>query len=210
MSPRAASLDALGLRVREALVEAMRILHDRGLVNLRGGNASARVDLPYGVTYIYITPSARPKHRLNPLDIAVMGLDGSVVEGRPSSEYRLHLAVYRARGDVRAVVHAHNPLTVAVARLGLHEKLVEASVEAKFYIGGCVALVGFHEPGTQELAEAAARALQKCNAAILENHGAVAVGLSRDPVEAVYEAVDRLEALEDTARIVLAEKGCRF
>ncbi len=201
--------EAPGLRIRRALINAMRVLHDRGLVNLRGGNASARFSLPYGVTYIYITPSGKPKPLLDPLDIAVMTLDGGVVEGRPSSEFRLHLAVYRARDDATAVVHAHNPLTVAAAKLGLVEELFKVSVEARYYLGRCVARVPYLEPGSQELAEATARALKGCDTAVLEGHGAVAVGVSKDPVEAVYEAVDRLEALEDAARILLASRCSR-
>ena len=199
----------VGERVRRALVEAMRILHSRGLVNLRGGNASARLAMPFDVEYVYITPSGKPKPLLDPLDVAVMTIDGRVVEGKPSSEYRLHLAVYRSRSDARAVVHAHNPLTVAAARLNLIDSVLDASVEARYYVGGCVGRVPYLEPGSQELAEAAAKALSRCNAAVMEGHGAVAVGVAKDPVEAVYEAVDRLEALEDAVRIALVERGCR-
>ena len=180
------------------------MLHSRGLINLRGGNASARLALPNGVEYIYITPSGAAKHALSERDIAVMTPDGLVVEGRPSSEYRLHLSVYRARSDVSAVVHAHNPLTVAVAAAGLEAELLEASVEARYYVGGCVAHVPYHEPGSEELARAAADALRRCDVAVLAGHGAVAVGTSRDPVEAVYEAVDKLEALEDAALSLVA------
>jgi len=184
----------------------MRILHDRGLLNLRGGNASAVLELPDGTRFVYITPSGVVKTRMKHEDIAVISPDGYVYEGRPSSEYRLHLAVYQARGDVRAVVHAHNPYAVLARRLGLELHPEALGVEARYYLGGCVAVVPEAEPGTEELARLAAEALQGCDVAVMEGHGAVAVGASRDPVNAVYEAVDRLEALEDLARAVVYEK----
>ena len=191
-------------RVRRALVNAMRILHDRGLINLRGGNASALVEVVPGLTYIYVTPRGKPKPLLMPADIAVVTLDGGVVEGEPTSELPLHLEVYRRVEGARAVVHAHNPLAVAAVEAGLAGSLAVSSVESRYYIGGCVGVVEPLEPGSRELAYAAARELMRCPVAVLRGHGAVAVGYASDPVEAVYEAVDRLEALEDSARIVLA------
>lgn len=198
-----------GYEIRRALVDAMRILHDRGLLNLRGGNASAVLELPDGTRFIYITPSGAVKTRMRPEDIAVMSPDGYVYEGRPSSEYRLHLAVYNARSDVRAVVHAHNPYAVLARRLGLELRTEVLGVEARYYLGRCVAAVPEAPPGTEELAQLAASALRRCDVAVMEGHGAVAVGTSRDPVYAVYEAVDRLEALEDLARAAVLEAVLR-
>ncbi|ALL01350.1 Ribulose-5-phosphate 4-epimerase and related epimerase and aldolase [Pyrodictium delaneyi] len=198
-----------GYEIRQTLVDAMRILHDRGLLNLRGGNASAVLELPDGTRFIYITPSGAIKTRMKPEDIAVMSPEGYVYEGKPSSEYRLHLAVYRTRSDVRAIVHAHNPYAVLARRLGLELRPEALGVEARYYLGNCVAAVPEVEPGTEELARLAAEALRDCDVAVLEGHGAVAIGVSKDPVEAVYEAVDRLEALEDLARAVVYEKLLR-
>jgi L-fuculose-phosphate aldolase len=195
--------EPVGLRVREALTKAMKLLYERGLVNLRGGNASAKLVLPNGVEYVYITPSGRPKPLLRPSDIAVVAPDGAVIEGQPSSELKLHLYTYAARRDVRAVVHAHNPLAVAVASLGMELTLARVTVESRYYVGGCVAKVPYYEPGSEELARAVARAVRECDVVVLENHGAVAVGKSHDPVEAVFEALDRLEALEDAARVLI-------
>ncbi|NOZ89018.1 MAG: class II aldolase/adducin family protein, partial [Crenarchaeota archaeon] len=172
---------------------------------LRGGNASALLRLPDGSVFVYITPSGAVKPRLSEESIAVMSLDGYTYWGRPSSEYRLHLEVYRRVPGARAVVHAHNPATVQAARLELRLDPGLLGVEARYYLGGCVSRVPPLEPGTQQLAEAAAEALERCPAAVMEGHGAVAVGYAEDPVAAVYEAVDRLEALEDLARAALLE-----
>jgi len=191
--------------LRRSLVDAMRILHERGLINIRGGNASAIYRFSKGFAFIYITPSGAIKPLMRPEDIAVIDLNGNVYEGKPSSEYRLHIAIYRERQDVRAVVHAHNPLTVLARRLGLELSPRLLGVEARYYLGDCISTVPEIEPGTWELAEKAAKALarKECSIAILEGHGAVAIGTDNDPVRAIYEAVDKLEALEDLARATL-------
>ncbi len=195
-------------RLRKSIVDAMRILHERGLINIRGGNASALYRFSKDFALIYITPSGTIKPLMAPEDIAVIDLDGNVYEGRPSSEYRLHLAIYRERDDVRAVVHAHNPFTVLAKRLGLELDPSLLGVEARYYLGDCIATVPEIEPGTRELAEKTAKALarRECSTAVLEGHGAVAIGTATDPVHAVYEAVDKLEALEDLARSTLFYK----
>jgi L-fuculose-phosphate aldolase len=200
--------EAVGLRLRRAVAEAMALLYHRGLVNLRGGNVSARLVLPDGTVFVYITPSGGAKHRVDPLEVAVMDLGGRVLWGRPSSEYRLHLEVYRRVPGAAAVAHAHNPAVVAADRLGLALDPGALGVEARYYLGGCVARVPELPPGTGELAEAAGEALRRCPAAVMAGHGAVAVGQG-PPEKAVVEAVDRLEALEDLARAVLAEAALR-
>jgi L-fuculose-phosphate aldolase len=181
------------------LVDVMGLLYERGLVGVRGGNASALVVLPEGTRFVYVTPSGAVKPRLKPEDIAVIGVDGYVYEGRPSVEYRLHLEVYNSVEGVRAVVHSHNPATVLLSYKGLSLDTRVLGVEARYYLGECVSRVGAYEPGSVELAKATASALKKCPVAVLEGHGAVAVGYNADPVEALYEALDRLEALEDIA-----------
>jgi len=198
--------EAVGLRARRAVAWAMRLLYERGLVNLRGGNASARVALPDGTAFIYVSPSGGAKNSIDPLSVAVLSPEGHIYWGQPSSEYRLHLEAYRRLGDAYAVVHAHNPAAVLAARLGLRLDPRVLGVEASYYIGGCVAAVPELPPGTEELARAAAEALTECPVAVLEGHGAVAVGKRRDPLEAVVEAVDRLEALEDLARATLGQR----
>ncbi len=194
-----------GLRLREAIAHTMRMLYERGLINPHGGNASGLLVLPDGTAFIYITPGGALKPAMDPMDVAVMGLDGYVYWGRPSSEHRLHLAVYKAIEEARAVVHAHNPAAVQAARLGLQLDPALLGYEARYYLGSCVSRVPAHEPGTWELARAAARALAECPVAVMEKHGAVAVGYNRDPVRALYEALDKLTVLEDLARAAMLE-----
>ncbi len=198
---------SIGVDIRRALIDAMKILHNQGLLNLRGGNASALFRVSdSGAIFVYITPSGVPKHRLELDDIAVMNLDGYVYEGSPSSEYRMHLEIYKNRSDVRAVVHAHNPLSVFAYTRGIEIDYSLLGVEAEYYLGGCVEGVGEYRPGSVELAIAVADALRKCDVVIIKKHGAVAVGTSEDPVDAIYEAVDKLEVLEDISFVSILDR----
>lgn len=190
----------MGLRIREAIVEAMLLLYNRGLINLHGGNASALLVLPDGTRLVYITPRGLEKNKLSSTTIAVMDVKGHVYWGEPSSEHPLHLEVYRRMSNVRAIVHSHNPLSVAVVESGGTLNLRLLGVEAEYYMGHCVSMVPPIKPGTVELARRVASALEECPLVVLRGHGAVAVGFSSDPVKALFEAVDRLEVLEDIAR----------
>jgi len=196
--------EPVGMRARAAVAWAMRVLYERGLVNPRGGNASVRVALPDGTVFVYITPSGGAKNSVEPMDVAVLGLGGHVYWGRPSSEYLLHLEAYRRVPGAAAVVHGHNPSVVAASRLGLRLDPGLLGVEASYYLGGCIGSVPELRPGSRELAEAAAGELERCPVAVMEGHGAVAVGTGGDVSAAIVEAVDRLVALEDLARAALA------
>ena len=184
----------------EAVAEALRLLYERGLVQVTGGNVSV-----LSGDVVYISPTGVPRHRLTWRDVAVIGLDGSVVKGRPSSEWRMHVEVYRrlsGRG-VSAVVHAHPRSVLAASTAGL-ELDVNVFTEAKLRLG-CVASVPPMEPGTWELARAVASALDStgCKAAVMEGHGAVTV--AGDP----WRALDAMESLEDLAWILLTSSKAK-
>jgi len=180
---------------REVLCNVMRVLHDRGLVNVLGGNASIRGS----GEYIWITPSKEPKHMLRPDDIVLMFFDGSWIgKSRPSIESKMHLSIYRSYDWVRAVVHAHNPITTLVYDLGIDIDL-STYVESKVSIP-CVEVVGRYPPGSEELANAVRDAISKCPVVILQGHGVVSV--SND----IFKALNAIEALEDISKIFLLRK----
>ena len=96
--------------LRKAVVEAFRFMEERGLNCGYSGNISLR--LPEEGLYL-ISPSGLRKSTTTPEDLVILDESGRVVEGSraPSIEYRMHLAVYKARRDVNAVVHAHQLYT---------------------------------------------------------------------------------------------------
>lgn len=175
---------------REELVRYGRMLHEMGFVAATDGNLSVRT--PSG---FLATPTGLPKRELREDLVVHLDAGGKARSGSPSSEWPMHLAIYRARADVAAVVHAHPPFATALACAGRaidRPFLSEAAIAL-----GAVPLVPFALPSTSELAERVARALAGGEAALLANHGAVTVG--PDLRTAYY----RMETLEQTARTFL-------
>jgi L-fuculose-phosphate aldolase len=174
---------------RRDIVRVMKLLYDRGLINIMGGNASV---FDRSKNIVYISPSAVPKNLLELDDVALIRLDGQILSGIPSSEYRLHLTIYKKIPEAKAVLHAHLPHAVLAGELGIKLDPLKY-VESKYTVGKCVALIPRLPSGTQELADATAESLAEtgCKTGILLGHGAVAYS-----DKSIYHALDALEGLE--------------
>ena len=179
---------------REAVCRVGKLLYDRGYVAANDGNISVRV----GEGRLLITPSGVSKGRMTPDMLLVTDLDGTVIEGNrhPSSEGKMHLEVYRGRPDVNAVVHAHPPVSTAfaVCRRGLETPYLSELVAG---LGQVPCTTSFAMLSTEEVPESVRPYLADHNALLLANHGALAWGGD------LWEAFDRLETVEHTAKIVL-------
>ena len=166
-----------------------------GLVIGSGGNLSAR--LP-GADECVVTASGSWLDELTREDFSVVAIaDGAVRGGhpRPSSETPLHLATYRVRADVNAVVHLHPQTSVLLDALGHRIRLL--TIDHAYYVRE-VRSTPFIQSGTQELADAGAAAVADgCNCVILGHHGCSALG------ETVELAHKRAANLEEAARATL-------
>ena len=159
------------MSLRAEVVAAAREMLRLGLVAGSSGNVSAREgDL------VHITPAALPYAEMTERDVVTLGLDGAVVEGsrEPSSERRVHLAVYAARPDVRAIVHSHS--TFATAWSFLHLPLDTGTEELEQAAGGPVATAPYAPTGSEEIARASVEALGGARAVLLARHGVLALG----------------------------------
>ena len=179
---------------REAVCRVGRLLYDRGYVAANDGNISVKV----AENRLLITPSGVSKGRMTPEMLLVTDMDGTVIEGNrhPSSEGKMHLEVYRGRPDVNAVVHAHPPVSTAfaVCRRGLETPYLSELVAG---LGQVPCTTSFAMLSTEEVPESVRPYLADHNALLLANHGALAWGGD------LWEAFDRLETVEHTAKIVL-------
>ncbi|BDG09400.1 class II aldolase/adducin family protein [Anaeromyxobacter paludicola] len=178
-------------QLRRALVAVCQRLHARDLIGAGEGNVSCR--LARG--RLLVTPSGVEKASLRPADLLVVTEAGEKVRGRgrPTSELPMHLAVYAARPEVEAVVHAHPLTAVALTVAGApppDDLLPEAAV-----VLGKIALAPFATPGTAEVPASLAPFLGRHDVLLLERHGALALGRT------LGEACDRLETLERVARV---------
>jgi L-fuculose-phosphate aldolase len=183
-------------RLRAELVEVGRRLHARDLVGAAEGNLSVRL----GEDRFLVTGSGISKGHLTPGDLVVVDARGEVLSGtrRASTELRMHLAVYAARPDVGAVVHAHPLTAVALTVAGLpppSDLVPEAAVTL-----GPIALAPFATPGTDEVPASLAPYLAEHEVILLERHGALTMG--RTP----GEAFERMETLERVARVAFTAR----
>ena len=179
-------------RLERDLARTIRRLYERGLVSGVGGNAS--VLLPSGEE-ILITPSKYFKGGIAEGDLVRVDIQGGVISnGNPSSELATHLEAYRLRKDVKAVVHGHPPMAVALVTAGVSIPVMtpEHAVMIRR-----LEVVGFAPPG-EAGAKAVRGALRLCDVVGIRNHGFFSLGSD------LHEAASRLEVLEESAKIYLA------
>ena len=190
-----AAIEAL----RREILATSHALHARGWVANHDGNLSARLDDP-GEPELRVlsTPTSVSKGDVAAETLVVIDAERRVVEGtrRPPSEVGLHLAAYRARPDIRVVLHAHPPTATGFAVAGVplpHPFLAEAAVS----LGPVLPVVPWSPPGDPQAERDLASALAQADVVILDRHGVLAVGGSFE------QALLRLELVEHLARIAL-------
>ena len=178
--------------LRVAIIAQYRALEARGLNLGTAGNISARLE-----DTMLITPSAVHYAVMRPEMIAAMPLAGEYGAWsgpiKPSTEWRFHLDIMRARPDVGAVVHNHPPYGCALAML--HKPILAAHYMIALFGGPIVKCVKYAPYGTKELSDLVVEGLGDRFAVLLGNHGAVACGANLDG------AMNRAIELENLARM---------
>ena len=181
------------LQIRQTVVDLCVELSQRGHFSGTGGNIALRID----ADHIAVTPSATDYLTMTPADVCVLRLvDLAQVEGEgvPSVETGLHARVLRARRDVQASIHTHQPVASACALLGRALEVPPGALQRS--LGARVPMVGYAPSGSNWLASKLARQLRSdTNAYLMRNHGALCCGTS---TSAALQAVDDLETLSRT------------
>jgi L-fuculose-phosphate aldolase len=178
--------------LRQHIVEIGRRMHEAGLIAATDGNISVRLD----DGAILTTPTMVSKGRMSEEMLVVVDTEGKKLrrqERNPSSELPMHLAIYRLRPDVAAVVHAHPPFGTgfAVANIPLDKPLLSEVILTL----GCIPLTAYGTPSTHEMVDSLAPYIPHHDALLLANHGAVTYG---PDLETAY---GRMETLEHFAKI---------
>jgi len=177
---------------KQQIIQITNELFSMGLLTPTGGNISA---LASDAETMWITPSQMYKGGLTEADLVHIQTDGTVIEGtgRPSVEFQMHAAAYRVRPGTTGAVHTHAPIATAFGIC--NQAFPPVNTDAVFLRD--TVTVPWYMPGSKELADAVAEALQKSRGAILQNHGLMTVG------ENLRKAATRAMMLEETAKIVL-------
>lgn len=179
---------------QKAVLDCILDLMNKGLILGLGGNASVRID---GKDCIAVTPSQRAYAELSPDDICVVDFDlNPVVDNglQPSLESAMHISVYKNRLDVNAVVHTHQVFASVFSII--NEPIPSLFDEITTHIGKEVEVVPYGLSGSQQLLEnITARVNSRAYCYILQNHGALSLGV--DLANAKHNA----ELLEKVAKI---------
>lgn len=186
-------LDTVLQHPRDQITEIILRIYNAQLTTTSGGNISIRDN----EGNIWVTPSAIDKGTLQRKDIVCVRPDGSV-QGhyKPSSEFPFHKAIYEARPDIRAVIHAHPP---ALVSFSIVRRLPNMNIipQAK-HICGPIGYAPYAIPGGEDLgARIAAEFKKGFDAVIMENHGTVVGGTD------LKDAFVRFETLEFSARTII-------
>jgi L-fuculose-phosphate aldolase len=177
-------------QARDAVVAAVRRLDALGMNRGSTGNASQRWAVD-GVDGMLITPTGMGADELQPADLVWVGVDGRVAGAwQPSSEWHFHLATYRARPDLHAVLHTHS--THAAALACLRYELPAFHYMVAVAGGDSVPCVPYHLFGTEALSQAVAGALRERDACLMANHGLVAAGATMARAMKVLQEVESL------------------
>jgi L-fuculose-phosphate aldolase len=177
--------------LRRKIVEIGRLAFDKGWVAANDGNISVRLD----DERILATPTGVSKGMMSPEDLIVVDYQGNKILGRlqGTSEIAMHIAIYKGRPDIHAVVHVHPPVATGFASAGIP---LNKAVLPEVVIGlGCIPTAAYGLPGTPALTESLIPLIPHYDAILLANHGAVAYG--KDLLQAYF----RMETVEHFARI---------
>lgn len=187
-------------KLRRELVRFGKWLYRLGFMPGTSGNLSVRLDRER----LLATPTGASKNMLRSADMVVVDLEGRQLAGarKVTSEIGMHLAVYRERQDVEAVIHSHPPVATAFACAG--RPLDEMFCQEAVMTLGSVPLADYATTGTEEVAASLAPFLPGHDAILLANHGAVTYGRN------LFDAFLKMETLEHVAQVRLAahQLGC--
>jgi L-fuculose-phosphate aldolase len=157
---------------RQSIIDACLRMSQLGINQGTSGNISLRHDQG-----MLITPTSVPYETMQPEQIVFMGPDGSVDSGqRPSSEWRFHLDILKARPEVNAVVHAHPTYATTLAIMGLEIPPIHYMIAVAG--GDTIRCAPYATYGTAELSQHAVSALEGRFACLLAHHGMIAIGPS--------------------------------
>ena len=185
---------------KQEVRDAAKEMLDKGLVIGTSGNVSCRLPSDNGRLLIAITPSSLSYDSMTTDDIQIVDSQGDTIEGNlvPSTEIRMHIAIYQDRENTNAIMHTHSiyASAVSVSDTGI-PPIMEDQVAM---LGGEIKIAEHALSGSQEQVDSVLAALGNRNAVLLPNHGAVGTGRT------LPDAVNACQLIEKTAKIYILAK----
>jgi len=184
-------------RIKQEICEIGDRLYKKGFAAANDGNISFRIS----DNEVLCTPTLICKGFMKPDDLCVIDMDGNQIAGRrePTSEVKLHLAIMKARPEIKAAVHCHPPHAIAfgVAREPIPQCVLP---EVEMFIGN-VPITKYAMPGSQEFADTVLPFVNQSNVMILSNHGTISFDT------ALEKAYWWTEILDAYCRVLMLARG---
>jgi len=180
-------------QARKDIVNIGKKIYDKDFVAATDGNISARLN----GNRLLITASGSCLGELKPDELIFIDLEGSKLSGsgKPTGEVSMHLAAYRERPDIQAVVHAHPPITTGFTVAG--HSLAQCIIPEVVLIFGTIPTTEYATISTDEGAEVIRKLIKNHDALVLDRHGTLTVGAD------LTAAFHKLEKVEYCARVTL-------
>jgi L-ribulose-5-phosphate 4-epimerase len=176
-------------QLRMEVVKGAKSIFVKGLVEAGEGNVSIRNGRK---EELFITPSFNQYESLKKEEIVHLNFEGTPLSAGklPSTEAKMHIAIYKSRPKVQSVIHTHSPFATT---LSIVRKSIPVIMEEMYiFLGGSVDVSEFGEAHTLEIGDVALKALDIKNAALLANHGVIVCGKSIDHTVKFAELVEKL------------------
>ncbi|MCP8312333.1 MAG: class II aldolase/adducin family protein [Candidatus Methylarchaceae archaeon HK02M1] len=175
--------------LRMDVVNGAKAIFHKGLVDVGEGNVSTRIPKE---EELFITPTFSQYETMTKDDVVHLKFDGTQLSKgrRASTEYRLHVAIYKARPKARCVIHTHSPYATMLSVV--RKKIPVILEEMVVFLGGPVNISEFGRAHTYDIGEKALKALGKTNAILLANHGVLVCGRTMEHAVKMAELVEKM------------------
>ncbi|MCP8305639.1 MAG: class II aldolase/adducin family protein, partial [archaeon] len=176
-------------RLRMDVVNGAKAIFHKGLVDIGEGNVSIRIPEE---EELFITPTFSQYETMTEDDVVHLKFDGTQLSKgrRASTEYRLHVAIYKARPKARCVIHTHSPYATMLSVV--RKKIPVVLEEMVVFLGGAVNISEFGRAHTYDIGERALKALGTTNAILLANHGVLVCGRTMEHAVKMAELVEKM------------------
>ncbi len=185
---------------KEEMIARFLRLYESGMINMFEGNITVRTP-----DCVLVTPSQKEKDKITPEMIIEMDFEGNILNdppAKPSSEYRMHLLLYRLRDDINAIVHTHSAYATsyAVARKPVRGNMAELYM----FFGGEIPVCSYGTPGTEEICADFPKYFveEDKDAVLLANHGIVTAGKTLADAYSKAESAEKLAMIGIQARLI--------
>lgn len=173
-------------QLRQQMLEVSRELVRLGLNRGTSGNVGVRCG-----EHFLVTPSGVPADEMSADSMVKMDFAGNVISaGKPSSEWRFHLDILKARPEVNAVVHVHSMFATTMSCLRMEVPAFHYMISVAG--GDSIRCASYALFGSQPLSDVALTALTDRKACLLANHGMIAVGESLKKALSITVEVETL------------------